>query len=616
VPILGLDALASAAYGPEALLAVLLGLGAAADRALVPLTLVVVVLLSIVCASYIQTIGAYPNGGGSFTVARENLGEGWGALAAAALGLDYLLNVAVAVSAGVGALVSAVPALLPYTLPLCLGVLALLTLVNLRGVRATGAAFMAPTYAFVACLGGVLVIGVVKALLAHGHPAPLEPPPHVPQALVAATPWLLVRAFASGCTAMTGVEAVSNGVPIFREPRQTRARRTLVAIVTILVLLLVGVALVCVTYGVGATPPGRTGYQSVLSQVTGAVIGRGLPYGITMASIITVLALSANTSFADFPRLCRLLAMDRFLPAAFEHRGRRLAFSIGILVLATSAALLLIAFDGITDRLIPLFAIGAFLAFTLSQAGMVVHWKRRRRRVHDTAKLAMNALGAVGTGATVVVVLVAKLTEGAWISTVIVAATVAGLVAHRRRALRMERAAAATGELLDVRPMGPCHVIVPLARWDRAARKALRFALTLSANVDAVQILTGDQDEDDLTRSWSRLVEEPAARAGTRPPRLVVVRSAYRERYRPLLHLVKEAGKRHPSGTVAVVVPEIVPPRWYHKIFASPSAALLKELLVLEGGPHVVVMSTPFHVTERALEAKSKARPRPRTVRP
>ncbi len=609
VSILGLDALASAAYGPEALLTVLLALGAAAVRPLLPLTVVIIVLLAIVGTSYSQTIGAYPDGGGSFTVARDNLGEGWGALAGAALGLDYLLNVAVAISSGVGALVSAVPALLPYTLPLCLGVLLLLTLVNLRGVRSTGAVFLAPTYLFVACLGGTLLLGLVKAAAAHGHPAAVAPPPAPQPAVEAATAWLLIRAFASGCTAMTGVEAVSNGVPIFREPRQVRARHTLLAILSILALLLGGIALVCRAYGVTATPPGQTGYQSVLSQVTGAVVGRGVAYYVTIASVIAVLALSANTSFAGFPRLCRLLALDRFLPAAFEHRGRRFVYSIGILVLASSAALLLLVFHGITDRLIPLFAVGAFLAFTLSQAGMVVHWKRRlgdgqRAR----AKLVVNAIGAAATGATVVVVLVAKFTEGAWMSVAIMAVTVVGLALHRRAALRLEKETDASDRRLDCRPLGPCHVIVPMSRWDQSVRKALRFAMWLCEDVEALQILTGDEREEDLTQRWPKLVEEPAARAGVRAPKLVVVRSEYRERYGPLVRLVRLAAERHPGGTIAVVVPQIVQPRWYHALFASPPVGILKELLLVEGGPRVAVLSAPFIVGEDRLRGARRRR--------
>ena len=250
-------------------------------------------------------------------------------------------------------------------------------MINLRGVRDSGLAFMAPTYLFVLSLCAVVVLGVMKAFVAHGHPAPLTPPPPLPAATQAAGAWLMLRAFASGCTAMTGVEAVSNAVPVFREPRVRDAKRTLLAIVAILAVLLVGLGVLSPAYHIGATEPGKPGYQSVLSQLAGAVIGHGVLYYVTIASIVAVLCLSANTSFAGFPRLCRLLALDGFLPAGFAHRGARLVYSQGIVLLAAVAAVLLVVFEGLTDRLIPLFAVGAFLAFTMSQLAMVAHWWRQ-----------------------------------------------------------------------------------------------------------------------------------------------------------------------------------------------------------------------------------------------
>ncbi|HVH89339.1 MAG TPA: APC family permease, partial [Terriglobales bacterium] len=374
IPVFGLDALSSAAYGPEAALTILIPLGMAGATYSVPISLTIIVLLSIVYFSYRQTIAAYPTGGGSYTVARENLGDRVGLLAGASLMLDYILNVAVGISAGVGAIVSAVPALQRHTLGLCLGILLVLTLVNLRGVREAGLVFMFPTYIFVACLGGVIVAGLFQTLSHAGHPAPAASIPRPGQAVAAVTLWLLVKAFASGCTAMTGVEAVSNGVQAFREPKVKNARATLTTIIAILIVLLAGIAYLCRAYGIGATPPGQAGYESVLSQLTAAVSGRGVFYFVTMGAVLTVLALSANTSFADFPRLCRAIAEHGYLPYPFTIRGRRLVFSFGVYALAVLAGLLLIAFNGVTDRLIPLFAVGAFTAFTLSQSGMVMHW--------------------------------------------------------------------------------------------------------------------------------------------------------------------------------------------------------------------------------------------------
>jgi amino acid transporter len=393
IPMLGLDALGSAAYGPEAALTLLIPLGLAGTGYIGPITGLIVALLAVVYFSYRQTISAYPHGGGSYTVAKENLGTPAGLLAAAALMLDYVLVVAVGISAGVGALVSAAPALQPYTLWLCLAILALITIVNLRGVRESGLAFMAPTYLFVISLLAVLGLGVIKALAAGGRPTPVAAPPPMPSAAAAASVWVLMRAFASGCTAMTGVEAVSNGVGAFREPSVVYARRTLTAIIALLAVMLVGIAYLCHAYGIGATEPGQAGYQSVLSLLVAAVVGRGVFYYITIGSVLAVLALSANTGFADFPRLCRVIAQDGFLPNAFAHRGRRLVYSHGILVLAFLSGVLLVDFRGITDSLIPLFAVGAFLAFTLSQAGMVAHW-RKVGGPGSGRSMAINAAGA------------------------------------------------------------------------------------------------------------------------------------------------------------------------------------------------------------------------------
>jgi len=415
VGLLGLDALASAAYGPEALLTVLMPLGQRATTYALPLTLLIVALLLLVALSYRQTLSAYPSGGGAYTVARENLGESPALLAAAALALDYVLNVAVAISAGIGALVSAVPSLLPHTLPLALVVLTLLTLLNLRGVRATGLFFLAPTYLF---LGGMACL--IGAGFWGAHIAPRGGHSIASLSLSGAPAWLLLRAFANGCTAMTGIEAVSNGVPLFRAPSEAGAKRTLSIIALCLAGLLLGIATLARALGIRATEPGAPGYQSIVSQLAAATFGRGPVYYAVIIGVIAVLTLSANTSFADFPRVCQLLAADRHLPEMFMHRGRRLTFSHGVVVLAMLAALLLVVFRGITDALIPLFAVGALSAFTMSQIGMVAHWRRRRERGALRGQ-ALNAAGALATGAALVAVLVSKFTEGAWVTLLLVA---------------------------------------------------------------------------------------------------------------------------------------------------------------------------------------------------
>src|SRR5882762_6384470 len=436
IPIFGLDALSSAGYGPEAALTLLIPLGAAGIAYMVPISMSIIVLLTIVYFSYRQTIQAYPGGGGSYTVARQNLGVSAGLLAAAALMIDYLLVVAVGISAGVGALVSAVPSLQQHTLSLCLGILVLITLINLRGVRETGLIFMAPTYLFVGCLFLAIVMGFFKTFMAGGHPSPVEPHPRIAVATAAWSGWLVLQAFASGCTAMTGVEAVSNGVKAFHEPVVPTARRTLTIIIALLVVLLAGIAYLVRAYGIQATDPGLRGYQSVLSMLLAAVAGRGIFYYVSIGSILLVLALSANTAFADFPRLCRAIGQNNYLPHSFATRGRRLVYSQGIYVLAGLAGLLLILFGGVTDRLIPLFAVGAFLAFTLSQAGMVGHWKRVGGP-GATRSIIVNGIGAIATGITVVVVLSAKFVEGAWVTMLLVPGLFVVMGFVRRHYLRV-----------------------------------------------------------------------------------------------------------------------------------------------------------------------------------
>src|ERR1700723_3144911 len=419
IPIFGLDALSSAAYGPEAALPLLIPLGLLGVHYIFPVIAAIVVLLIIVYFSYCQTIEAYPQGGGSYTVASSNLGENAGLLAAAALMIDYVLRGAVGISAGLGALVSALPKLRPHTLGLCLLILLLLTLVNMRGVRDTGVAFLVPTYLFVGCLLIVILLGIFHVIVTGGHPVPVMAVPRLPAATGTLTLWLLAKVFASGCTAMTGVEAVSNGVMAFRDPTAANAKRTLTIIIALLIVLLLGIAFMCHAYGIGATDPEGTSYQSVLSQLTTAVAGRGIFYYVTIASILLVLSLSANTAFADFPRLTRAVAQDDFLPHLFALRGRRLLYSAGVYGLVFLTAALLILFRGVTDRLIPLYAIGAFMAFTLSQAGMVMHWKRAGGAGWQW-KMLVNGVGATATGLTLLVVLVAKFVAGAWVTALLI----------------------------------------------------------------------------------------------------------------------------------------------------------------------------------------------------
>ena len=593
IPIFGLDALSSAAYGPEAALTLLIPLGTAGTAYMLPISASIIVLLAIVYFSYRQTIQAYPGGGGSYTVARQNLGANAGLLAAAALMIDYILTVAVGISAGVGALVSAIPSLQSHTLAICLGILVLITLINLRGMRDTGLVFMAPTYLFVGTLLAAILIGLIKTFVSGGHPVAVEPLPRITQAADLPSAWLILQAFASGCTAMTGVEAVSNGVKAFREPVVSTARRTLTVIILLLTVLLAGIAYLVHVYGVQATNPGQPGYQSVLSLLLAAVSGRGVFYYVSMASILLVLALSANTAFADFPRLCRAIAQNNYLPHSFATRGRRLVYTQGILVLAVLAGVLLIIFGGVTDRLIPLYAVGAFLAFTLSQAGMVGHWRRVDGKGASRSML-INGLGAFATGVTVIVVLVAKFAEGAWITVLLIPGLLLamGLVRRHYHAVFLEVRSMTPLELTDTTPP---LVILPVQGWNRIVKKALRFAIKISPDIRAVHIDCG-QGSEIFRDEWCCYVEQPALAAGLAAPELVVLPSPYRLVLAPIVDHVLEAQRTNPGQQIAVLVPELVERHWYHHLFHNKRASVLKALLLLRGNQRIVVINVPWYL--------------------
>ncbi len=603
ISIFGLDALSSAAYGPEAALALLIPLGMAGVHYVMPITIAILALLTILYFSYRQTIAAYPNGGGSYTVAGENLGAVPGLLAGSALMVDYILEVAVGISAGVGALVSAQPKLQPHTLALCLAILAVLTLMNLRGARAAGAAFMAPTYLFIACLLAVIGWGVVKVILAGGHPHPVVAPPQLGHATEALSLWLLLKAFSSGCTAMTGVEAVSNGVTAFEEPHEKSAQLTLTIIIVLLGIMLLGIAYLASAYHIAATDPGP-GYQSVLSQLTAAVGGRGVFYYVTIASILLVLSLSANTGFADFPRLCHNLARDRYLPFAFTLRGRRLVYSGGVYVLAVMAALLLIVFRGVTDRLIPLFAIGAFLAFTLSQAGMVQHW-RRSRTPGWRFSMALNGIGALATGITVCIVLLTKFTSGAWITALVIPLIILVMLAVHRHYRWVGREIAAK-EALDTTKLGQPIIVLPIPGWNRVTAKALRFALSLSTDVYCVHV-KNDEGEQPLAPQWKKNVEDPLRLAGSPEPKLIQLESPTRRILGPILDQVDALEKQYPDRQLMVLLPELVENRWYYYLLHNQRATILKTMLYLRGAQRIVVANVPWYLEPRANDATSSA---------
>lgn len=606
LPIFGLDALSSAAYGPEAALTLLIPLGVLGVRYIVPVSLAIIVLLVIVFFSYRQTIDAYPGGGGSYTVASENLGTYPGLLSAAALMIDYVLTAAVGISAGVGALISVDPAALQkHTLTICLGILFLLTLVNMRGVRETGLAFLIPTYLFIGTLLIVICVGLFKEIISGGHPHPVVAPPHLPAATTAISLWLILKVFSSGCTAMTGVEAVSNGVTAFRDPRCKTAKTTLSIIIAILIVLLTGIALLCRAYNVGAVDPGSPHYQSVLSQLTAAVMGRGIFYYVTIGGILLVLSLSANTAFADFPRLTRAIALNKFLPGVFIIRGRRLLYSHGIYALTTFTAILLIVFRGVTDRLIPLYAIGAFLAFTLSQAGMVVHWWRIGGKGAFT-HMFVNGLGAFATGITVLVVLVAKFVEGAWITAVMIPLLIFLMLRVKRHYNRVA-AEVDNPTPICLEDIDPPIVLIPMDRWSRISEKGLRFALMLSQDIRAIHVHTGDdqdiEDKDDeLTPIWKHMVVEPLEAAKLPIPKLVILRSPFRYIVTPLVEYILKIEEENPHRQIAVMVPELVVSRWWQNLLHNQRAQVLKLLLLVKGSQRVLVINIPWYLNKPAPE--------------
>jgi len=597
IPIFGLDGLSSAAYGPEAALSLLIPLGLVGVQYIVPITAAIVTLLVIVYFSYRQTIAAYPSGGGSYTVARFNLGPGASLLAAAALLADYILTAAVGISAGVGALISALPSLQPYTVSMCLGILIIVTILNLRGVRDAGTAFAIPTYLFLGTLLLTIAIGIVRVLTSGGHPVPMTALPMPPHATEMVGFWLLLKVFASGCTALTGVEAVSNGVKAFREPAVDNARKSLTAIIFLLAVLLAGISYLVKVYGIAATDPGQPGYQSVLSMLTAAVFGKGVFYYVTIASILLVLSLSANTAFADFPRLCRAISQNNYLPHVFGYRGRRLVYTYGIVVLAVLCGGLLILFGGVTDRLIPLYAVGAFLAFTLSQAGMVVHWKKDRGPgwIH---KALVNGIGATVTGITVVVVLVAKFVDGAWITLLFIPLTIVFFIAVRRhyhsiRMLTSCKIPVAAASLKE----DPI-VVIAIERWSDIARKGIEFASHLSPEIIALHVEPSDHAEP-LESDWKNYVVKPFRAAGKQPPQLVVLPSPYRFIVVPIVQFVLDLSKKNPGRSIIVVVPELVEDRWYEYFLHNQRGRLLEWVLLSRGNERIFTVSAPWYVGAR-----------------
>ncbi|MGH7616590.1 MAG: APC family permease [Gemmatimonadaceae bacterium] len=575
--VLSSDAISSVAYATEQTLLVLVVLGAAALHYVIPISAVIVGLLALVALSYRQTIFAYPAGGGSYTVARDNLGTMPGLIAAAALLTDYTLTVSVSISSGIAAITSAYPALVPHTVAMCIAAVLVLMSVNLRGVRESGIAFSVPTYIFIAMMLALIGVGLVRSLFG-AAPVVRAAAPVVPHAAIPvgfAFTFLILRAFAEGCVAMTGTEAISNGVGAFKKPSSHNAAMTLGWMAAILGVFFLGTSVLARHYGV---MPSAT--ETVLSQLGRKVFGGGIAYYLLQYATFAILVLAANTAFADFPRLSSILARDGYMPRQFAARGDRLAFSNGIIALALFAALLVWLFHGDTSALIPLYAIGVFVCFTLSQAGMVVHWWKgkepgwRRRAV-------LNGLGAAATAVVSIVQVVTKFTTGAWIVVLIIPLIIVVLKRIHRHYDHFRREVAYTGQA----PLMFLHhtVVVPVNGITKPAAGALVYATTICEDVRAVYVEVDPESAAALAHQWDEWdigVD------------LVVIPSPFRSVLRPLVDYVNGLNERGEADLVTVVVPEIVPRSWWGHLLHNKTSLFIRTAFLFR--PNVVVTTVPY----------------------
>jgi amino acid transporter len=588
--VLSSDAISSVAYATEQTLLVLAILGAVALQYIIPISAIIVGLLVLVAVSYRQTIFAYPAGGGSYTVAKENLGTGPGLVAAAALLTDYVLTVSVSISGGVAAITSAYPQLAPHTVALGVSAIVMLMLVNLRGVRESGIAFSVPTYLFIALMLALIATGVIRGVMGHDL-APLTTTPHVDAVSAAQHPlgfpagfaltYLLLRAFAEGCVAMTGTEAISNGVGAFRKPSARNAATTLGWMAAILATFFIGTSYLARHYGV---MPSET--ETVLSQIGRQVFGGGALYYALQYATFAVLVLAANTAFADFPRLASILATDGYMPRQFAARGDRLAFSNGIIVLALMAILLVWMFAGETSALIPLYAIGVFVCFTLSQTGMVMHWFRCREPGWRW-KASLNGLGAVATALVTVVQVATKFTHGAWIVVLIIPLIILLLRGIHRHYERFSAELAYTGQA----PLMFLHhtVIVPVNGISKPTAGSLVYATTISEDVRAVYVEVDDANTAKLVAAWEAWdIGVP----------LIVIRSPFRSVLRPIVDYVQGLSMRGETDLVTIVVPEIVPRHWWEHLLHNKTSLFIRTAFMFK--PHVVVTAVPYLVGHAA----------------
>ena len=577
------DAFSSIAYAnQEIYLALVLAGSVGLSRAL-PISLMITALLAIVALSYYQTIHGYPSGGGSYVVARENLGTLPGLLAASALLVDYVLTAAVSLTAGVEAIASAFPALWGYRIELSLLLLAVITLINLRGAKETGTLMSGPVYLFLFVYLAMLAYGAFRVLTEGVTPLATTAPP----AVVPLTAFLLLRAFATGCTAMTGIEAISNGVPAFRPPEAKNAGRTLLVMALLMGVLFVGSIGITQALGVVSGPQ-----ETILSALARRLLGSGPAYLIVQAATLLILAVAANTSFAGFPRLAAMLAADGFLPRQLTGLGDRLVFANGILMLSFAAAGLIVVFRGESHALIPLFAIGVFLAYTLSQIGMVRHWARERGRRWEL-KAALNGLGATATAITLLVVLVEKFLAGAWLTLIVIPALIVGFLQVRRHFQTVAQQLSLRGLPPSLRPAPTPRIVVPISGIHRGIVDAIAFARSVSPDVTAVYVELEPGAGERIRREWQDWWPDVP---------LVVMPSPYRSIVGPLLDFLDETDRQHNDGQLAaVVLPEFVPARRWQSLLHNHTAQLLKAALLYHRrrlGYQRVIIDVPYHLRE------------------
>jgi amino acid transporter len=576
---LSLDALSSVAYGPEAIVVVLVAAGTAGLAYTLPVTYAIVVLLGVLVISYRQVIAAFPGGGGAYAVASTHLGRMPSLIAAASLIVDYILNAAVGVSAGVAALTSAFPGLYSATVPICLIVLALITAVNLWGVGESARLFIVPTLAFIAAIAVVIVAGLIRS-----HPA-VAPPSHLPQVAASVGVLLLLRAFASGCSALTGVEAIANAVPTFRQPRIRRAQNTELLLGVTLGLMLIGLAILIGKFHVTPAPA-----ETVLAQVAAASLGKGAFFYFVQLITTVLLALAANTSFGGLPVLASLLARDNFLPHLFFLRADRQVHRYGVGVLAVAAGILLVVAEGNTQRLVPLFAIGVFVGFTISQAGMVRHW-RADRSSGWVSRAAINGLGAILTLAALAIELISKFTKGAWLIVLIIPVLVLMFT-------RVHRAYSRISALLQIGRIPPppepsaALVVVPVGGMSRLTQEGISAALSLGDEVIAVTVSYTDPDETRGDASFRRQWEEwnPGVP-------LVTLSTEHRALGPPVVEYLRDLEAEDRFRRIVVLIPEVQPARPWQRILHNQRGFVL-DRAIQKGTVNVVVCRLHF---QRAL---------------